>query len=70
MTMSLGLVVQKPINANPRLKINQQVYFSTSINLFSAYNRQKFTLEVVNIEKQKLAKVEKKMKPKFTLILG
>ena len=25
----LGPVVQKPINANPRLKINQGVYFST-----------------------------------------
>ena len=24
-----GPVVQKPINANPRLKINQEVYFST-----------------------------------------
>ena len=23
-----GLVVQKPINANPRLKVNQGVYFS------------------------------------------
>ena len=25
----LGLVAQKPINANPRLKVNQAVYFST-----------------------------------------
>ena len=25
----LGLVVQKPINAYPRLKVNQGVYFST-----------------------------------------
>ena len=25
----LGPVVQKPINANPRLKINQEVYYST-----------------------------------------
>ena len=25
----LGPVVQKPINANPRLKINQGAYFST-----------------------------------------
>ena len=25
----LGTVVRKPINANPRLKINQGVYFST-----------------------------------------
>ena len=28
-TCSPGPVVQKPINANPRLKINQEVYFST-----------------------------------------
>ena len=27
--MSLGPVVQKPINANPRLKVNQRVYFYT-----------------------------------------
>ena len=27
----LGPVVQKSINANPRLKINQEVYFSTPI---------------------------------------
>ena len=27
--IGLGPVVQKPINANPRLKINQGVYFST-----------------------------------------
>ena len=28
--MVLGPVVQKPINANPRLKINQGVYYSTT----------------------------------------
>ena len=27
--INLGPVFQKPINANPRLKINQGVYFST-----------------------------------------
>ena len=28
--VDLGPVVQKPINANPRLKINQGVYYSTT----------------------------------------
>ena len=50
----LGPVVQKQINANPRLKINQEVYFSTySQMLFNADIRQNFTLEEVNLEKQK-----------------
>ena len=56
----LGQVVQKPINANPRLKIKKEVYFSSSKKLFSA-----------NIRQKKLncySKVEK-VKPKFTLIL-
>ena len=51
---ALGPVVQKQINANPRLKINHKVYFSTySQMLFNADIRQNFTLEEVNLEKQK-----------------
>ena len=50
----LGLVVQKPIYANPRLKINQGVYFSIiSQMLFNIDIQQDFTLEEVNLEKQK-----------------
>ena len=50
----LGPVVQKPINAYPRLKINQGVYFSTpTCTLFNADIRQSFALEEVNLEKQK-----------------
>ena len=48
-----GPVVQKPINANPRLKYNQGVCFSTSKNLFSAEIWQNYTLKEVNLEKQK-----------------
>ena len=48
-----GPVVQKPIKANPRLKINREVYFSTSKMLFTTDIRQNFTLEEVNLEKQK-----------------
>ena len=48
-----GSVVQKPIKANPRLKIKQGVYFSAWKDLFSADIRQNFTLEEVNLEKQK-----------------
>ena len=40
-----GLVVQKPINTNPRLKIYQM--------LFKADIRINFTLEEINLEKQK-----------------
>ena len=43
--LSLGPVAQKPINANPRLKVNQTVYFSTprccSTPLFSKLLYQK-----------------------------
>ena len=39
-----GPVVQNPINDNPRLKVNQGVYFSTP--------RQNFTSEEVDFEKQ------------------
>ena len=45
-----GPVVQKPINANPRLRIKQGVCFSSSKNLFSADIRQNFRLEEVNLE--------------------
>ena len=44
-------VVQKPINANPRLKINQGV--SLLLNVFKADIRQNYTIEEVNLEKQK-----------------
>ena len=46
----LSPVVQKPINATPRLKINQGVYSKMP---FNADIRQNFTLEEVNLEKQK-----------------
>ena len=48
-----GPVCQKPINANPRLKISQGVYFLHSQMLFSADIRHNFTLEEVILEKQK-----------------
>ena len=49
--LDLGPVVQNPVNANPRLKINQGVYFSQM--LINADIRQNFTSEEVNLEKQK-----------------
>ena len=52
-----GPVVQKPINANPRLKINHEVYFEIyPQTLFNAFILQNFRLEEVNPEKQKAAK--------------
>ena len=61
-------VVQKLINANPRLKINQGVYFTTP-KCCTTLIFGKFTLEYVNLEKQKLAKEIENMKQTFTLIL-
>ena len=50
----LGPVVQKPINANPRLKVNQGVYFSTPRCCSTLSDiRQNLTLEEVNFEEQK-----------------
>ena len=46
-------VVQKPISTNPRLKLNQGVYFFTPKVLFNADIRQNFTLKEVNFEKKK-----------------
>ena len=68
-----GLVVQKPINANPRLKINPGVYFSTpkcfSTLIFAeTLHQRKSILENQNKQKKLLPKVEN-TKPKFTLIL-
>ena len=49
----LGPVVQKPINSNPRLKVNEGVYFSTlRCNLLNDAIQQNFTLKEVNFEKQ------------------
>ena len=47
-----GPVVQKPINTNPRLKINQGLFLYSQM-LFSTDIRPNFTLEEVNLEKQK-----------------
>ena len=67
---TLGPVVQKPINANPSLKINQGVYFSTPkcclTQIFGTTLHQKKSSILKNKNKQK--KVEN-MKQKFTLIL-
>ena len=53
---SLGPVVQKPINVNPRLKINQGVYFSTpkccSTLIFDKYLHQRKSI-LENKNKQK-----------------
>ena len=50
-----GPVVQKPINANLRLKINQGVLFLYSQLLFNGDTGQNFTLEEVNLEIQEEA---------------
>ena len=52
----LGPVVQKPINANPGLKINQGVYIYSIYSqlLLNGDTRQNFTFEV-NLEKQEEA---------------
>ena len=52
---ALGPVVQKPINANLRLKINQGVLFLYSQLLFNGDTGQNFTLEEVNLEIQEEA---------------
>ena len=53
----LGPAVQKPINANPRLKVNHEVYFSIiPQTLFNADILQNFRLEEVNPDKQRAAK--------------
>ena len=49
----LGLVVQRPINANLRLKLNQGVYFSTPKCCSTLIFGEAVTLEEVNFEKQK-----------------
>ena len=62
-SMEPGPVVQKPINANPRLKISQGVYFSTS-KCCSTLIFGKTKISERNFHQ----KVEN-MKQKFTLIL-
>ena len=52
LALLLGPVVQNPINDNPRLKVNQGVYFSTPRCFFNADIRQNFTSEEVDFEKQ------------------
>ena len=42
-----------PITANPKLKNDQGVYFSTPKMLFNADVRQNFTIEEVTLVKQK-----------------
>ena len=69
----LGPVVQKPINANPRLKINQGVYFSTpkcrSTLIFGrTLHRRKSILKNKNKQK-KLSPKSGKRETNFTLIL-
>ena len=51
----LGPVVQKPIKANLRLKINQGVLFLYSQLLFNGDTGQNFTSEEVNLEIQEEA---------------
>ena len=68
-----GPVVQKPINANPGLKINQGVYFSTpkccSMLIFGkTLHKKKSILKNTNKQRNFHQKVEI-MKQKFTLIL-
>ena len=46
-----GPVAQRPINANPRLKVNQAVYFSTSRCCSTLIFGK--TLEEVNLKKSK-----------------
>ena len=50
-----GPAVQKPINANPRLKINLGViqYFFNSQMLFNTDIQQNFALAEVNPEREK-----------------
>ena len=69
----LGPVVQKPINTNPALKVNQGVYFFSprgcSTLIFSkTLHEKKSTLKNKNKQKKLRQKVEN-MKQKFTLIL-
>lgn len=47
-----GPVVQKPIYTNPRLKVNQGVYFSSPRCCHNVDIWQNFTLEEVNFGKQ------------------
>ena len=52
----LGRVLQKPINANPRIKINQGVYFSNPKCCSTLHISQNFTLEEANLEKTNINK--------------
>ena len=52
LSLHLGPVVRKPINANPRLKIKRLSLFLYSQMLFNADIRQNFSLEEVNLESQ------------------
>ena len=51
----LGPVVLKPINANPRFKVNQGVFLFSKV-LFNVDIRQNFTLGEGNFEKHKISK--------------
>lgn len=58
----LDPVVQKPIDAYPRLKVNQGVYFSTPRCCTVLIIGKKFTLGEVDFEKEK--KKQKKLSAK------
>ena len=64
----LGPVVQKPINANPWLKINQGVYFFTpkycSTLIFAKTLHQRNSI----LKKTKISQKVENTKPKFMLI--
>ena len=68
-----GTVVQNPINGNPRLHVNQGVYFSTTrccstLMFGKTLPLKKSMLKKINKQKKTLPKVEN-VKQKFTLIL-
>ena len=68
-----GPVVQKPIKANPRLKINREVYFSTSkccsILIFGKTLHWKKSILKNKNKQKKLRQKVLNLKQKFTLIL-